>query len=119
MNPFAKTALSLLLGIGLGTLGTAVILNKRIAQQDVMLKDLSRCARVGGQMVTQEGWNFAQTAIREQHATIEKLRASQPETQIVTDEYGHTVTLEEWFKHSGGHVMNEAQCRAWVGMQSH
>lgn len=80
MNPFAKHTLSLLLGIGLGTLGTSVVLNKRIARQNTTIEDLKqdaskRFAATGNSMVTGENWENAQKAIRLQHATIEHLTA--------------------------------------------
>jgi hypothetical protein len=39
------------------------------------LKAQKPCAVAGGQSVTQEGWDFAQQAIRTQHTTIERLSA--------------------------------------------
>lgn len=90
MSPFVKYALSLLLGVGLGTLGTAVILNKRIAQENATIEDLKqeaskRFAVTGNSMVTGQNWEHAQKAIRLQRETIERLTAQlKGKTNFVT-----------------------------------
>jgi hypothetical protein len=100
---WAYTLSRLILGILIGTLGTTFLLNKKIVAQNATIQ---RCAQVSGQPVSQEGWDFAQNAIRMQHATIEQLNAeltrakANPAAQMLAQT---------------GHVMNEEQCRAWMG----
>jgi hypothetical protein len=104
MNPFARYALSLLLGVGLGTLVTATVLNKRIADQNRTIENGKRCAVISGEPVTQQGWDFAQEAIRTQHASIERLNdelakakqsaaAWEQATKTENANFGHTAAL--------------------------
>jgi hypothetical protein len=64
-------------------------------------------AMTSGQPVTQEGWDFAQEAIRQQHATIERLSAELAEAKANPASQMLAQT---------GHVMSEQQCRAWMGV---
>jgi hypothetical protein len=67
------------------------------------------CAMIDGRNVTQEGWEFAQKAIRLQHDTIEQL-----ETQLAEAKANPAAQMLA----QSGHVMNEEQCRAWIGVLS-
>lgn len=61
------------------------------------------CASVMGQTVTQEGWDFAQQAIRTQHATIERL------TDDLAKARQNAASWQEAFQVENGNLGHAAQ----------
>src|SRR5690348_4608915 len=65
------------------------------------------CATVAGQTVDQASWDFAQKTLRMQRESIENLRQQLAEAKA---NQGAQLLA------ASGHVMNEEQCRAWIGI---
>jgi hypothetical protein len=105
----SKYVLAIFLGLVVGSLGTGAVVKYAViakfnAQLDHDQKEIANYAQLN---------ESNQEIIRNLQGQLQESRS---QTQIVTDEFGHTVPLDVWFKHAGGHVMNEAQCRAWAAV---
>ena len=109
INPFANFIVSSLLGFAL-----AVGITKTIERQTPPAPAAPQqpCATILNSEdkpvpVTQENWDSAYKAIGDQAALIQELMAQLKEAR-------QNPAAQELAR--SGHVMNEAQCRAWIGV---
>jgi hypothetical protein len=114
-SPFRNFVLGSFLGATIVASGFAMRQSHAAAAAPELQNDCPVAAVTGGQPVTQEGWDFAQEAIRQQHATIERLSAELEAAKAAGKAALENNPAAQLLAQTG-HVMNEEQCRTWMGV---
>jgi hypothetical protein len=100
MSPALKFLLALLVGAAIGVGIAAAIETPRVRHAESALAQ------------SEHAKDLARDTIGDLQKVIADLRAHQAQKSV--DASGHVSDLDEYMKKSGGHLMNEQQCRAWM-----